>query len=212
MYIILQNDLNDETIINIIHGYNISIVDEWIKKYLKNNYSDNYFIEYKDDIYYLMENTKVNKKGYLYNTTNEISKKILSVRIIEFDNNSTDVLYNTSTNLLEDIDIEIIKRIMKIVDHESLFQMNMKFLTEIKTKKMWSTFELILLQNEITNNFKKKLYSSIAKKTKKFETHSFLAKNNLLLKQKEWQQSLLQLPAIPENHEYILVKQKVKQE
>ena len=212
MYIILQNESNDETIINIIHGYNISIVDEWIKNYLKNNYSDNYFIENKDDIYYLMENTKVTKKGYLYNTTNEISKNILSLRIIEFDNNSTDVLYNTSTNLLVDIDTEIIKRIMKNVDHESLFQMNMKFLTEIKTKKMWSTFELILLQNEITKNFKKKLYSSIAKKTKKFETQSFLANNNLLLKQKEWQQSLLQLPAIHENHEYVLVKQKVKQE
>ena len=72
-------------------------------------------------------------------------------------------------SLWNGINSEITHRVMRQVDQDSLYRINLNFEAAIKTKDNWNSTELIMMRNEITKNYKKELYSSIVKKMKKFE-------------------------------------------
>jgi len=186
MQIIIKKDLltNSEDVLNIFYGENDKYIENWINAYFEQEIeglkmtpceghmkpdSLDFFVEIENNIYYLVKKYKVILKGYIYNSSEKISEKLFSIRCLSYDN--IDPLLNNIQNqpFWNGINSEVTHRVMKQVDKDTLYQINMKFESAIKTKETWSSTELVMLQNEITKTHKKELYSSIVKKMKKFE-------------------------------------------
>lgn len=186
MQIIIKKDLlsNSEEVVNVFYGENDTYIENWINSYFDheieglkmtpcegNIKSDSldYFVEIEDSVYYLVKKYKVVLKGYIYNSSEKVSQRLFSIRCLSYDN--IDPLLNKiqSQPLWNGINTEVTHRVMRQVDKDTLYQINMKFEGAIKTKDTWNSTELVMLQNEITRTHKKELYSSIVKKMKKFE-------------------------------------------
>ena len=184
MQIIIKKALlsNSEEIINIFYGENDSYIENWITTYFDQEIDAlkmtnlnvkseglDYFVEIRDNIYYLIKKYKVILKGYIYNSSEKMSDNIFSIRCLSY-NNINPLLNKIQTQpLWNGINSEVTHRVMKQEDKDTLYQINMKFEGAIKTRDTWNSTELVMLQNEITRNHKKDLYSSIVKKMKKFE-------------------------------------------
>lgn len=179
MKIVVKTNLisNIQEVINIFYAENQKYMEEWIHNYLNNCKVDEIENEIESEIendgtiFYLIKKQKVLSNGYLYNTSKILSEKMYSVKILDFECNLPCNIDNvpTSTNVLwNGINNEINHKIMRQIDHESLYQLNIKFDNALKTKNTWNTTEIIMLQNEITRCHEKQLYSSIVKKIKKF--------------------------------------------
>jgi hypothetical protein len=184
MQIIIKQDLisNTETILNIFYGENDAYIENWINLYFDqeieklnmtnlNIKSDSldYFVEIKDTKYYLVKKYKLILKGYIYNSAEKVSEKLFSIRCLSYDNINPLLSTVESQSLWNGINSEITHRIMKQVNKDTLYQINMTFEAAVKTKETWNSTELVMLQNEVTRTHKKKLYNSIVKKMKKFE-------------------------------------------
>lgn len=186
MQIIIKKDLlsNTEEVVNIFYGENDTYIENWINAYFDQEIdglkmtpcegdikpdSLDYFVEIKDNIYYLIKKYKMVLKGYIYNSSEKVSQTLFSIRCLSYNN--IDSLLNKvqSQPLWNGINSEVTHRVMRQVDKDTLYQINMKFEGAIKTRENWSSTELVMLQNEITRTHKKELYSSIVKKMKKFE-------------------------------------------
>jgi hypothetical protein len=195
MQIIIKTDLlsNSEEVINIFYGENDNYIENWITTYfdqeidalkmtnLNINSEDlDFFVEIRDNIYYLIKKYKVILKGYIYNSSEKISNNMFSIRCLSYNN--IDPLLNKiqTQSLWNGINSEVTHRVMKQVDKDTLYQINMKFESAIKTRDTWNSTELVMLQNEITRTHKKELYSSIVKKMKKFEKKQKPTKESLL--------------------------------
>jgi hypothetical protein len=180
MYIIFKNDylLDKKTVVSVLYDFQY---ERWINNYLNNekNYLENCGktetdsetrnIEYTVNNRELIQTETIVKKGYLYNNIITKETKILSLEVYTFDANDVESNYNNeSTRLWENINSEINKRILKNMDKESLYQVFMKINENMKLKQNWSNYEYINMLNEILKNFKKELYSSVAKKLKRF--------------------------------------------
>lgn len=186
MQIILKKDLksNSEEVINVFYGENDSFIEQWINTFIEQEMeslkmtpcdknikpdSINYFIEIVDNVFYLVKAYKVILKGYIYNSSEKVSEKLFSVRCLQFDNINPMLDKVESQPLWNGINLEIYNRVLKQVDKDSLYRINMNFDAAIKTKDTWTSTELVMLKNEITKSYKKELYSSIVKKMKKFD-------------------------------------------
>lgn len=186
MQIIIKKDLlsNTEEVVNVFYGENDTYIENWINAYFDQEIdglkmspcegdikpdSLDYFVEIKDNIYYLIKKYKMVLKGYIYNSSEKVSQTLFSIRCLYYNN--IDSLLNKvqSQPLWNGINSEVTHRVMRQVDKDTLYQINMKFEGAIKTRENWSSTELVMLQNEITRTHKKELYSSIVKKMKKFE-------------------------------------------
>lgn len=186
MQIILKKDLksDSEEVLNVFYGENDSFIENWINVYLEQEMeslkmspldknvkpdSMNFFVEIKDGVYYLVKTFKVILKGYIYNSSEKVSEKLFSVRCLQFDNIQPMLEKVESQPLWNGINSEIYNRVLKQVDRDSLYKINMNFDAAVKTKETWTSTELVMLKTEITKNYKKELYSSVVKKMKKFE-------------------------------------------
>jgi hypothetical protein len=187
MQIIIKQDFisNTEDVINIFYGENNEYVADWINAYFEQEIEslkmmpceDNirpdsldYFVEMENNMFYLVKKYKQILKGYIYNTSEKISEKLYSIRYLTFDNvNVVLDKVNESSSLWNGINSEITHRVMRQVDQDSLYRINLNFEAAIKTKENWNSTELIMMRNEITKTYKKELYSSIVKKMKRFE-------------------------------------------
>jgi hypothetical protein len=186
MQIIIKQDLisNTENVLNIFYGENDTYIENWINLYFDqeierlnmtpcegNIKSDSldYFVEIEDNKYYLVKKYKLILKGYIYNSAEKVSEKLFSIRCLSYDNINPLLSTVESQSLWNGINSEITHRVMKQVDKDTLYQINMKFEAAVKTKETWNSTELVMLQNEVTRTHKKELYSSIVKKMKKFE-------------------------------------------
>lgn len=173
MKIVVKTNLisNIQEVINIFYAENQKYIEEWIHNYLNNCKVDEIESEIENDgtIFHLIKKQKVLSNGYLYNTSKILSEKMYSVKILDFECNLPIYPCEGPTNVLwNGINNEINHKIMRQIDHESLYQLNIKFDNALKTKNTWNTTEIIMLQNEITRCHEKQLYSSIIKKIKKF--------------------------------------------
>lgn len=179
---------NTEQVINIFYGENDIYVNNWVKKYFENEINQlkseddkskcdlDFFVEIRNNVFYLIQKYKLISKGYLYNTSEKVTENLQSIRLLDFDgygyndnDNDNDNVKTLSENLpvnelWNDINSDIVHRVMKQMDRDSLYQCIIQFDKAIKTKKVWTSTELIMLHNEITKDFKKLLYSSIIKK------------------------------------------------
>lgn len=189
MQIILKKDLlsNSEEIINILYGENDIYIENWINTffnqeidalkmipYEKNIIPDtlDYFVEIKDNVYYLIKKWSECSKGYIYNSYEKFERALLSIKCLQYDN--IDPLFGKiqSQPFWNGINSEITHRVMRQLDKESLLQLMLKLENGIKSRDTWTSSELIMLQNEMTKSHKKLLYSNIVKKTKKFNKKS----------------------------------------
>jgi hypothetical protein len=186
MQILIKNDLinNSENVLNIFYGENDTYTENWIKSYFEQEIeglkmtpheghmkpdSLDFFVEIENNTYYLVKKYKVILKGYVYNSSEKVSEKLFSIRCLKYDNIDPLLSQVQSQSLWNGINSEVTHRVMKQVDKDTLYQINMKFESAVKTKDIWTSTELVMLQNEVTRTHKKELYSSIVKKMKKFE-------------------------------------------
>lgn len=190
MFTIIKNEIekstntfDQETVLNIIYGDNEDYIKKWIEIYFDNviqkkekNDNEDFFVEIENGIYYLVKKYNIMVKGYLFNTTEQITEKMFSVRYLKFADNKEKILlktlsdnikFNELNGLFPEITNEINHKVLEGIDRESLYQIYCAFEGAIRTKETWNTSELIILQNKVTREFKKDLYSTVVKKSKK---------------------------------------------
>ena len=186
MYIIIKRSNDNEEILNIIYGQDDTLINKWIEEYLEQEIESLRMCPLEENLknvvyeinrginhYELIKREKRIHKGYIYNTSDKTANVILSIKVLEY--NSSNFLPNAQSNLQwENINSEINNRVLKQLDKESLYQVFVKLQRAIDTKKQWNRLEYISTISEIIKSFRKELYSSIAKRMKRFgKRHSF---------------------------------------
>lgn len=180
MYIVISKEQSKEKVLNILYTDDSSDIRKYIMDYLKEKTNSllmtpiengikklEYSIEEKDERYTLIKSYKKVLPGYVYNTSTKIREIIIEIRSISYDGG---VEYNPKAYdaLYTEINGEINKRVLKQLDQESLYQIITKIQENINIKNEWTKKEYTSMTNEIIKNFKKELYSSIAKKLKRY--------------------------------------------
>ena len=130
-----------------------------------------YEIDDDSQSFKLIKRTKAIKKGYVYNSSEKVVKIIYSIKIVEC--NSNKIIFLENSDHFNNINREINNRVLKNLDKESLYQVLQKIQIGICTKKQWNSTEYNSLISEIIKTFKKDMYSSIAKKMKRFGKKNF---------------------------------------
>ena len=87
------------------------------------------------------------------------------IYILEFNECSTPALNNEKWS---DINNEINNRVLKQLDQNSLYQIIIELESKIRTKSTWNRTEYVGLVSETIQKFKKSLYSTVAKRMKRF--------------------------------------------
>jgi hypothetical protein len=183
MYIILKRSNENDEILNIIYGQDDTLINKWIKEYLEEEIESLRMCPLEENLknvvyeinrginhYELIKREKRIHKGYIYNTSDKTATVLLSIKVLEY--NSSHFLPNAQSNLQwENINSEINNRVLKQLDKESLYQVFVKLQRAIDTKKQWNRLEYISTISEIIKSFRKELYSSIAKRMKRFGKH-----------------------------------------
>lgn len=190
MFTIIKNEIEksttisqEEMILNIIYGDNDDYIKKWISLYFDNIIekkekvdNEEFFVEIENGIYYLVKKTNVIVKGYIFNTPQQITEKLFSVRYLKFDDNkekallktlSDNIKLNELNGLFPEISNGCNHKVLEGIDKTSLYEIYCAFEGAIRTKDTWNTMELVILQNKVTREFKKDLYSTIVKKAKK---------------------------------------------
>lgn len=177
------NTLPSETVLNIIYGDNEDYIKKWISLYFDNIIekkekvdNEEFFVEIENGIYYLVKKTMVIVKGYIFNTPQLVTEKLFSVRYLKFDETkekallktlSDNIKLNELNGLYPEISNDTNHKVLEGIDKTSLYEIYCAFEGAIRTKETWNTTELVILQNKVTREFKKDLYSTIVKKAKK---------------------------------------------
>jgi len=182
MFIILKcySDNTCDDIINIFYGQDVIPINNWVNEFLldevfKSSIESTKYI--KDISYHLTMDEQGNhcmnkkyrkiNKGYVYNTSEYITDILFKVKILYFDGNNISSDFNIS-ELQQKITEEINNRVLNNLDKPSLNQVFEKLQNHINTKHNWNSSEFSIMVSEVIKNFKKDLYSSVAKKMKRF--------------------------------------------
>jgi hypothetical protein len=78
----------------------------------------------------------------------------------------------------KNINQEVNNRVLKQLDKDTLLQVLYKIQQRIETKPNWNKTEFTGLISETLKNFRKELYSSVAKRMKRFGKRKSLYKND----------------------------------
>jgi hypothetical protein len=193
MHIILKQSSiegeNDE-ILNMFYCSNQTIIRNWIKEFIRNDIitrkendkqiNDKINLTFTEDFdkrqgtyeindaetnFQLIKLYKKISKGYIYNSSEKLSEIIYKISVLEFDECSTPALNNEKWS---DINNEINNRVLKQLDQNSLYQIIIELESKIRTKSTWNRTEYVGLVSETIQKFKKSLYSTVAKRMKRF--------------------------------------------
>ena len=191
MFVILKKTVEKDEILNIFYGQDelLTSIRKWVREYIeediknkKLNDTNEEYKKFKEIIYEindgnqsfeLIKKTKATKKGYIYKVSERVSNVIYSINILEC--NSNKIIFLENSEYFNNINKEINNRVLKHLDKESLFQVLQKIQTGVYTKKQWNSTEYTGLVSETIKTFKKDMYSSIAKKMKRFGKKNFVA-------------------------------------
>lgn len=189
MYIVLSSSRG---IVNVFYGHPLTVVSNWVKESLqaqieslkmtpmdKNSRDISYSIVDNTTEFILQKDFRKVSKGYVYNSSVYTTEHIDTVIIHEYNGEVewAPEENGLSTNISENIN----NRVLKQLDKESLFQVFDKVTRLSKTKKSWTRIEYTGMVSYAIKEFKKELYSSIAKKMKRFGKKSLIiAKMNCL--------------------------------
>lgn len=184
MHIILKKINEKHEVLNVFYGNDNTVINNWIKDYINDDIESLKIIPLNKDIravsYETIEDQnkielirqfkKVNK-GYIYNSSERLTETIYTITTLEYDgiNKFNNEQYTLKDNSKwADINNEINNRVLKQLDKESLYQILNKIQTSIKVKSNWNYTEYTSLVSEILKTFKKDVYSSLAKRLKRF--------------------------------------------
>jgi len=189
MFVILKKTIEKDEILNIFYGQDelLKSIREWIKEYIEQDIKNRKLNETPEEIkkfkeiiyeindghhsFELIKKTKSTKKGYIYNVSEKVANVLYSINILEC--NSNKIIFLENSEHFNNINKEINNRVLKNLDKESLFQVLQKIQSGIYTKKQWNSTEYTGLVSETIKTFKKDMYSSIAKKMKRFGKKNF---------------------------------------
>jgi hypothetical protein len=189
MFVILKKTIEKDEILNIFYGQDelLKSIREWIKEYIEQDIKNRKLNETPEEIkkfkeiiyeindghhsFELIKKTKATKKGYIYNVSERVANVLYSINILEC--NSNKIIFLENSEHFNNINKEINNRVLKNLDKESLFQVLQKIQSGIYTKKQWNSTEYTGLVSETIKTFKKDMYSSIAKKMKRFGKKNF---------------------------------------
>jgi hypothetical protein len=180
MFIIIKHDLiqSKKEVINIIYGdsyenwaieYLTDIISD-ISNEIQNNPGD---ISYYSDIQLLsiIKKEYIIEKGYIFNNKKVEETPILKLEVLEYNPRSLDFNKKKSEGKLwENLNSEINHRVLKNMDKDSLYQVFIELDKNMKLKQNWTSNDFINILNELLKNFKKQLYSSVAKKLRRYKS------------------------------------------
>lgn len=175
MYIILKQSSTDkDEILNIFYCQDETLIRNWIRNYIESDIKDDqdtkdtlYEINDAETNFQLIKKFKQINRGYIYNSSEKIAQVVYKISILEFN---ADLSRETlkENNKWADINNEINNRVLKRLDKNSLYQIITQLESKISTKSSWNRTEYVGLFSETIQNFKKNLYSSIAKRMRRF--------------------------------------------
>lgn len=184
MYIILKSFLETSEVLNIFYGEDINLIRNWINEYVNDDIdslkmkplnkdvrSIEYSIKEDQNKTQLIKREKKINRGYIYNSSERSEEIIYTITRLEYDgiNVFNPTQYTLHQNeMWSDINTEINNRVLKQLDKESLYQILVRIQNAIKLKSNWNYTEYTSLVSETVKTFKKELYSSIAKRLKRF--------------------------------------------
>lgn len=180
MYIILKRNDDVDEIINVVYGNDETIVRNWIRDYINDDIESRKGGPLPENVksivyetndgrssFELIQRTKYINKGYIYNSSEKKTEILYTITQLEYNTNNV-LTGLTADNTWANINNEINNRVLKQLDKESLYQTIVKLQQGINTKNVWNKTEFTSLLSDITKNFRKDLYSSIAKRMKRF--------------------------------------------
>lgn len=187
MHIILkQSSEGENEILNMFYCPNQILVRNWVKEWIANDIakrteieqncetkkqtdvkSITYEINDGDTNFQLIRKYKKLYKGYIYNSSEKLAQVIYKIYILDFDENVSVPAF-VNDEKWADINNEINNRVLKRLDKNSLYQIIIELESKMKIKSSWNRTEYVGLVSETIQNFKKALYSSIAKRMHRF--------------------------------------------
>ncbi len=188
MYILIKSIPNfpsQEEIHNVFYGDDIKYVREQCINYFNSVIDSEKLAPVQKDVrelefhikesengheFTLCKQYKLKIHGYLYNTRSPLITDVLqTIKIYHFEHISiSGSIPSPKPNLQEDITKEINFRVLKNLDKDSVYGILSKLSSLIDTKETWNRREFTNMLSEITKTYKKELYSSIAKKMRKY--------------------------------------------
>jgi hypothetical protein len=183
MYIVLKKTDEVDEILNILFGENEEEVQTWINTYMSEQIEDLKMCPLEDGIknldyvtnanydrnqFELIKKYKKVHKGYVYNSSEKLTKVLCTIKYIQYDGNCNVSFVHKKSVLKRDLNNEINSRVMRQLDKDSLYQVMTNIQQKTLIKKSWDSFEFTNMVSETIRSFKKELYSSIAKKMKRF--------------------------------------------
>jgi len=180
MYIILRQAPSEiDKILNIFYSSDITPIRNWVKEYINEEIESyklapnssnikNVFYELNDGefCFQLLKRYKKINKGYVYNSSEKMTDIIYSISILEFDSNHCKHL--ETSEMWKNVNQEVNNRVLKQLDKDTLLQIIKKLEQRISTKNIWNKTEFVGLLTETLRSSRKDLYSSIAKRLKRF--------------------------------------------
>jgi hypothetical protein len=191
MFIIYkQTPSQADEIIRMFYCNDLTVVRQWVKDYINQDitsytYSPNeenikyvtYELNDAENNFQLLKKYKRIYKGYVYNSSERITDIVYKISILEFDNTVDQTDLNAS-NMLNDIQSEINNRVIKQLDKESLVQIITKIQNEINTRQIWNRTEFTGIITDTLKHFKKELYSSVAKRMRRYGKRNSIYKGS----------------------------------
>jgi len=187
MYIIIKtcdvSHTKDE-VLNILYGTDSTPVSTWVLEYLnqqieslkicpieKNIKNISYTVKNINGFNFeLCKNYKKVNKGYVYNSSEKSTDIIQKIKVLEYNETHHEALHSVQfgSDMWANLNEEINNRVLKQLDKDTFYQVFQKIQNTIKKKHQWTHTEFTALVVDVIKDFKKELYSSIAKRMKRF--------------------------------------------
>jgi predicted DNA binding protein len=184
MYIIIKTVDNKDQVLNILYGTDSTPVSAWVLEYLEQQVQSLKLTPISENIknisynvknidgfnFELIKNYKKVNRGYVYNSSEKLNETLQKIKILQYNETHIESLNSVQfgTDLWANLNEEINNRVIKQLDKDTMFQVFQKIQNTIKRKRNWTNIEFTALVVDIVRDFKKELYSSIAKKMKRF--------------------------------------------
>jgi hypothetical protein len=183
-----QTPSESDEIIRVFYCNDLTTIRQWVKNYIEQdilsyNYCPNeenikyvtYELNDGENSFQLLKKYKRVYKGYVYNSSERTTDIIYNISILEFDDNYNQCDLNAS-NMLNDIQNEINNRVLKQLDKDALLQVLKTIENRVYSKSSWNRTEFTGVISDTLKSFKKELYSSVAKRMRRYGKRNTLQK------------------------------------
>jgi preprotein translocase subunit SecD len=183
-----QTPSESDEIIRVFYCNDITTIRNWVKNYIEQDitsysYSPNeentkyvtYELNDGENSFQLLKKYKRVYKGYVYNSSERTTEIIYSISILEY-NDTKDQCDLNASNMLNNIQNEINNRVLKQLDKDALLQVLTTIENRVHSKPLWNRTEFTGVVTDTLKYFKKELYSSVAKRMRRYGKRNTLNK------------------------------------